>query len=508
MNALTFRLRLIEPVLVAQAHSGEENSAIGLSFIPGSALRGAMIARYLQANPGIDLLADGEARRLFFDGSVCFLNAYPWRQESRLLPVPRSWFGEKPEVVRDDAKYVDGAMASLDSLQQPKQPPSEFCLLAGQGAALYMPSRQLDVHITLNDPNRRGEGNQVYRYDALAEGEVLSGAVLAEDEDDLEKIKALMVPADIQIGAAHSAGYGRVRIEEPEIDPYWQEYAPGGDPPDGRVVITLLSDAILRDGKGQVNGDLDGWLAARLGRGELRAERCYRRFRLVGGYNRKWGLPLVQSWALQAGSVHTYPAEAGLELDALRALVQRGIGERRAEGFGRVAVNWHTEVGVERYEGVEASPVPEELSPESQLLAWQMAQRRLRLLLDRRLAEAVSRVAVERRPPNAQLSRVRNAVRQALAEGDMRPVLEHLDELKGARDQLEQARVGTASMLHWLRKRATELDVDSELLQGARLPIVAGQAADLTGDLRLVYTARLIDGVMKKAIQRNQEVRS
>ena len=47
MKAIPYRLHLLEPVLVSQAESGEENSAVGLPFIPGSAIRGALVARYL-----------------------------------------------------------------------------------------------------------------------------------------------------------------------------------------------------------------------------------------------------------------------------------------------------------------------------------------------------------------------------------------------------------------------------------------------------------------------------
>ena len=81
MRACTFQLRLLEPVLVARAESGEENSAVGLPFVPGSTLRGALVARFLERNPIANLATDARARRLFLDGTTCFLNAYPCRDE-------------------------------------------------------------------------------------------------------------------------------------------------------------------------------------------------------------------------------------------------------------------------------------------------------------------------------------------------------------------------------------------------------------------------------------------
>jgi CRISPR-associated protein Csx10 len=498
MNALTFRLRLLEPVLVSQAEGGEENSAVGLSFIPGSALRGVLVNRYLSAHPTSDLAGDEQARRLFLDGTVCFLNAYPWRENSRLLPRPMSWFTEKNRADDEDAQILDGAVTSIQPLKQPKAPGGEFCYLADDAVALCISPRQINIHTAIIDPNQRDEQNTVYRYDALAEGEALAGVVLSADQAALDEIAKLLTPDEIQIGRAHKVGYGRAKIEAVERPTYWQEYLPGDDPEEEQVVVTLLSDAILRGKNGQVDGDLDAVLKAK------KDPQTYRRLRLVGGFNRKWSLPLTQTWALQAGSVYVYPAGA-VDLAALRALEQRGIGERRAEGFGRIAVNWHTQPVLKRYGFERHYPAVQELSQESQKMAGQMAQRRLRLLLDRKLAETVSIVTLTRRPQNTQLSRVRNVVQQALASKDLKLVVEHLGDLKGAREQFERARVQDTPLLGWIEARAKNRDVDKELLQSAALPRVAGVSADLTEELKTEYTGRLIDGVMKKAIKQNQE---
>jgi CRISPR-associated protein Csx10 len=505
MKALTYRLRLLEPVLVAQAEGGEENSAVGLPFIPGSAVRGALVARYLARNAIANLATDGKARRLFLDGAICFLNAYPWLEDSRLLPRPLSWFVEKDRVGDLSAPILDGAVAPVGSLKQPKPPPGEFCALTGDEVALHTPLRQMNVHIALINANRRGEENKVYRYDALAEGAVFAGVVLAREASELEGIETLLAPEELQIGAAHTAGYGRVKIEAVDRPAYWEEYLPGGDPDDGVLVVTLISDAILRGEGGQVGADLDKALSAALGLPAVGPLRACRRVRVVAGFNRKWSLPLTQSWALQAGSVIVYAGGAGLDRAALQAAEEEGIGERRAEGFGRVAINWHTHAFLNRYEFQPDVPSPPDLSGGSKALAKQMAQRRLRLLLEQYLAGAVSRLEPAPRPPNAQLSRVRNAVQEGLARGDLGPVLAHLRDLKGAREQFERARVASVPLLTWIKGRAEGLDVDTQLLRGAPLPKVAGEEAGLTRELRVEYTGRLIDGLMKKAIKKNQE---
>jgi CRISPR-associated protein Csx10 len=506
MKALTVRLRLLEPVLVSQAESGEENSAIGLPFIPGSALRGALVSRYLNAHPSVDLATDPQSRALFLDGTVCFLNAYPWYDDSRMLPTPMSWFTEKDTAADEDAVIYDWAVDSDQALDQPKAPDNAaFCHIQDRYVTLYTPPHQINVHIALIDANRRDERNAVYRYDALAEGEVLAGVVVSQDETLLGEIQKLLSPEEIQIGTAHTAGYGRVRIEDVTPPHDWVEYTSGEDPKDGQVIVTLLSNAILRGANGQVDGDLDMALAKALGLSRLKPTRTYRRLRLVGGFNRKWSLPLTQAWALQAGSVYVYPASALDDLAALRQVVEQGVGERRAEGFGRLTVNWHTQPATQRTRIISAPTSRPLLSDESKRLAQRMAQRRLMMLLERKLARAVNSVTLTHRPKNTQLSGVRNAVQRALTQGRLEPITDHLNNLKGAREQFERARIGSTSLIEWIESRVREKDVHQLLLQSELLPGVAGEAAALTEELKVQYTARLIDGVMKKAIKQNQE---
>jgi len=510
MKALTYHLCLLEPVLVAQAESGEENSAISLPFIPGSALRGALIARYLRDHSTDDLAGDDTARRLFFDGSVCYLNAYPWIEHYRLLPKPMSWFTEKIHVDTEDAEIWDLAVnpEPAPEPEQPKPPKGEFCKLTERDTILYSPFRQVNVHIALQDPNRRGVENTVYRYDALAEGEVFAGIVLAEDEADLKTIQSLFEPDEIHIGRAHTAGYGLVKIVAQPIIPSWDEYMSGEDPENGKTIVTFLSDIILRGKNGQLGGDVFPAVAQALGLPEgIKPENAYFRLRLVAGFNRKWSLPLVQTWAIETGSTFVYKTEAGADPEVLHARVEKGIGERRVEGFGRVAVNWQTQPEVKRT-GYRSDPVsPPTLSHASKELAGEMAKRRLRILLDSKLVAAVNGVELsENMPQNAQLSRVRNAAQQALLKKNISLVGDHLNDLKKvARNQFETARAAKTPIFDWIKERVEKRDVLEQIWKSEPMPAVAGETAVLTDELKIEYTARLIDGVMKKAIRQNQQ---
>jgi len=127
MKALTYQLRLLEPVLVSQAETGEENSAIGLPFVPGSALRGAVVARYLQNETPDDLAKKPATRALLLDGTVAFLNAYPAPEGKKLLPRPFSWFTEKNLAGEDNGTLYDWAVDDTIPLKTPQKSTTAIC---------------------------------------------------------------------------------------------------------------------------------------------------------------------------------------------------------------------------------------------------------------------------------------------------------------------------------------------------------------------------------------------
>ena len=531
MKALTYQLHLLEPVLVSQAETGEENSAIGLPFIPGSALRGALATRYAQAHPAVDLATDPATRALLLDGTVAFLNAYPAPGGKRLLPAPRSWFTEKDQIEDPQATLYDWAVDASVRLKSPKaQKGGVFCLLVPPASfevedgedpleallrppppavvRFYTPAREINVHIALVQANTRTDENKVYRYDALAAGERLAGVIVAPDDFDLQPLYDLLAQEpELFLGGAHTAGYGRVQVEHIQELADWVEYEAGPTPAEV-VTVTLLSDAILRGPDGQFDADLNGALARLLQQPDLAPVCRYQRVTLVGGFNRKWGLPLEQTWALQAGSVLVYKATE-LDVARLRTLSAAGIGERRAEGFGRVAINWHTTATLER-RPLTVTPTPTEvqLSPESAAMAQQLAERRLKLLLERALSAQISQLRISNPPQNAQLARVRNAAGNALQRKTLDPLQKHFATLKGpSKEQFEKARIKGVPLLNWLSELLAQQNLEKQLLHGQPLPAVAGVTAALTPALRITYTARLIDAVMQKAARQNQEAK-
>lgn len=172
MNALTFQIRALQTLLVTQLSSSEENSSIAFNFIPGSVLRGVLINYYLRKNKVYDAALDPTCRRLFFDGAVRYLNAYPANHLGhRGIPKPLSWRVDKDDQQNLNARIFDFAINFTEDLENPVLPSGDFCWIDEHDVRINNPGFYMSVHNASEDRNaKRKENSSVYRYDAIAAG--------------------------------------------------------------------------------------------------------------------------------------------------------------------------------------------------------------------------------------------------------------------------------------------------------------------------------------------------
>lgn len=499
MKALTFEIHLLEPVLVMDVEDGDPNGVASLSHLPGSVMRGGVVNLFRAENAAD--AADPLFRRLFLEGAVRYLNAYPLSTDShRALPTPLSWQTFKDEDenrLYDFCFEVDTGDQTREAVKKP------FCHLRlteeGNGEAeLIAPERQLTIHTARDDRQDLSTPGAVFRYTALAAGQKFGAVILAEDDSLLTQIHDLLKKrAHWHIGKSRTAGYGRVEIQALKIEDVWREYQEIGDDANDTLTVTLLSDVVLRDPNSGAD-TLDA--ASALG---LPLTPRFVRSRMVGGFNRKWNMPTPQARALQAGSVFTAPLELKSRLCELE---KTGIGERRAEGFGRIALNWHRleKITVVRKPG-RGNILAKEVPGAQLSVAKRMVERMARAELDRRLTASVVGLHVDLRGMhNSQIARIRLAAREMIRQGSGKPLQNQLRDMKQtARDQLEKARVGGKLLKVWLEELADNPARAWDLMGGVNasaLPkIGANVRADLTKQLELEYAARLIDGVLRRA---------
>ena len=522
MIAVTYSVFLEEPLL-ATSIDGDPNSAVSYDYIPGSLIRGA-VAGYLATQE--DDIARTQ-RDLIFSGAVRFLNAYPTivlgDQRLRSLPVPASWKVAKLKADQDDIKARDFGLLSREqrSATGATKDLSGFTLGADIQPGRYHPSRQIAVH-TLRD-RKAGRSTQalgtIYRYDALASGEEFQGVVLTQTIMQAEKIKQILSNAVTCLGGAQGGGYGKVKISAVQTYEDWKEVSVPlfSISAQTNFRLTLLSDTIVKDNFGQSTTDISTALPF-----PAKLIESYSKTGYVGGFNRKWGLPLPQDQVLKAGSVIVLQALSDISVDQLQNLIEYGIGQRRVEGFGRIAVNWGEKEEFSSHElqrdysksssdgGSDDKNVT--LHPESARMAQRMEERLWRYQLDRALVQSVQKLKPVGLIPNSQLSRLRIIARSALSEARAaeagkksldRLVRLFTDEKNGLRPtalkKYNKVRVDGKRLPDWIVDLAQKPQSVWQILTPLPpklLPPIDSSRAINAEDLALEYTVRLIDEVL------------
>lgn len=512
MKVIACRITLLEPALLTGIE-GDPNESVSLNYIPGSVLRGALIRLYQQRGMDVDA-SNSEVRRLFFSGETRYLNAYPEiPNQRRALPTPLSWQRRKGEEMTIYDLAVDTPDAEDIQLQSIPKP---FCLTEEDEdfAYLLQPSRRLSVHTARTrrfgrampenktDPNRGDTTGAVYRYDALEEQQQFLSYILCQDQDE-NTLRDLTQNTEILIGGSRSSGYGRAQLEYIECYPAesWREVGAPLQNASPTLTVTLLSDVLIRNEYGQHVACPHAFtkvLSALLGV-SLRLEQAFIRSVYVGGFNRKWGLPLPQAAALRMGSVLVYQP-ADIDLQHLRKIELQGVGERIAEGFGRVVFNWHS-APEWRAEppppAIETLSADVQLDPESQTLAQRLAYRRLQKQMDIEILGEASRHEIKNPPSRSQLMRLRAILRNELMQANpqlnrINDYLEQVSERNTSRRQFTRARVGSNSLLDWL-KNCLQREVT------IKPTLVAGATQEVDEQLRVQYRLRLIDAVLARA---------
>jgi CRISPR-associated protein Csx10 len=554
MKVIHYRIHLLEPTLVTSLQ-GDPNSGVAFDYLPGSVLRGVLINKYLRSKS-----ADTSAEtlgRLFLDGTTRYLNGYPLdAYEHPSLPVPASWqHAKREEDTIFDFAIFDLAVEAPDDERQWQSVSAPFYTQSGDSVRLIRLARNIAVHtqrtarfgrampelIPANDAQPGGKPlkllekdeipGAVYRYDALAAGQTFQAAIIC-DNDANEPILRPLIDGQVTLGGSRSGGYGRAELS----------YLPDGvarrrrvedeeEPPEGKLIVTLHSNVLMRDEKGQfaVDPDLLCRVLSRHLQVDLVLKDAFLKTEMIGGFNRTWGLPLPQALAVRMGSVLVFKAPDTYDSTLLDKLEIRGIGERRAEGFGRIAFNQQRveELTVDytgKSPGLADFTLSEkdERGQEVRTLAKLMVDRMLRQHLDEALLARANELKIANPPSNAQISRLRSVVLEEVRreKPDVRKIYQFIKDLQArsiSRRQFEHCTIDGVPLLRWLEHRLARdsegvwMMDDTEWRNLLRISSVETDIrigdvnAEINDDLRLEYVLRLIDLLLAHAAKQQRK---
>jgi CRISPR-associated protein Csx10 len=454
-RVVSYRL-VLEAPLVLSTTGGDPNAVDTLRFVSGAAVLGAAARRFL-ANGGS---ADDDAfRSLFLSGETRWLHAYPEGHERRLVPAPLSM--ERPKG--EQSPLHDRVVNS-----QPECQPASgwFVALApdegeGDGRIGHREAAcSARVHHTRDRKAGRPTGEDLFAVVSIDVGERFVGHVLCEDGSVAAAVEGLLGQGPLQLGRSRTATYGgnaRLELLASADGGAWCEVTALEEPDEDRLVCTLLSDYLGRDAHGQSSPRaLASDLCRALGWPEtVRPEHAFLGSRAASGYVSKWQMPRPRQTAVAAGSVLVFDGAPAPSAERVRDLLWRGLGERRAEGFGRVAVNWHGTKGTFRASEIErgSGPKPQTsagpLSANLVLLRRNLVHDAVRAYLCRRGENDGQ--SVHPAPEPALVARLRSRIRTATKPEEVQGFLLDVEGKKAGRS-LARARRGTEPLRDWIQR--------------------------------------------------------
>ena len=218
MITLQFRCTLLSDVILNEKAATESPNS-SLDYIPGSCFLGIMARRY------DEFVQKGWAHTLFHEGRVQFGDAHPGVQKEegkwlRGLRTPAAFFYPKLSSLKEKC-YIHHAIPNLQDdvvrRLQLKQARGDFYAFHDREAIKLVTAKQFSIKSAYDHEKRRAKDEQLFGYEALAEGLHLLFSVRIDDAaPQVEALKETVKKALVgthHIGRSRSAQYGCVRIE-------------------------------------------------------------------------------------------------------------------------------------------------------------------------------------------------------------------------------------------------------------------------------------------------------
>lgn len=383
MIDISLTLKAESPLALHQRRASEQ-FAPTLDYLPGSAVRGAFADLYLAGTP--ERSREAAFQDLFLSTGVRF---------SDFLPIPRDYHGLTrliPATASACKRFGDHEFASLTDgllryevareMEQPDALQNDwlYCPTCQRGGQQERRDRLEPGYYTSWETFQRVfVRKRVLTTTAIdrvsgtaAYGMLFSHEVIEESDvhEDVLFRGVVALPAELRsdlielagdgqriavgygrsrgLGQVSVAGWGTVPVERLIVADRWaalNETARAlwrvfDRQPDGEYfTLTLQSHLALRDVAGEPI--LDGIKPEDLGFpvGTVRCRSVLSAV-AVAGWNAALNLPKPDTWALSRGSVLLFRLPRGYDrepaIDRLQEIERNGIGERRAEGFGRM----------------------------------------------------------------------------------------------------------------------------------------------------------------------------
>ncbi len=332
MQKLTYRITTQSPVLIAES-SGDTNMVAAADHISGSAVYGCLANRYIQKySLGNTAHTDNTFYRWFLKGGICFSTAYIVSKNKHGEIYPNYPIPLSVHKLKKEEKEIFDLLFAVDDLDKQTNSIAGFGRLQGESLYQQAVKKSLNFHHQRDLETGVVREGMIFNYESIDAEQIFEGSIYGSDEDLREFVSMFGNKYTIHLGRSRNAQYGMARLEiVPENPAKIQKIALHS----GDVSLTLLSNAVIYNENGFSTTDIS-ILQKGLGDG-IAIKRAFIKTGDVEGFVSIWKLRRPSERCLLAGSCFLLGVDEGAR-GRLEELQREGIGERRAEGFGRIAI--------------------------------------------------------------------------------------------------------------------------------------------------------------------------
>jgi len=486
---LDYIIGLLSPVLLTNS-VGDPNISLSHDYLPGSSLLGMFAGLYIQKHLPDEkkkTLAhtDEDFATLFLSGKLRFLNGYPLsRDKQRTLPIPRSILTPKRrssdyfETLFEEQKADDPKKTEVEKKagqdDRPNTPKAGFCLMKYNSGRLDFERPEIKKtyhfhHRRTDQLAGRNVDGTIFNYEALEKDQAFGASLIGDAETvKLFQAKFGSDKRGARLGRSKNTEYGQVEIEwkTAAVNECLSQKEIEGD----SFVITLLSDAILLNEYGQSEVSVKVFaenltrLLAKfeitLAKNQLQVEKHFLQSTVTENYVGIWKARKPSMSAFTMGSCFRFSLNPALKaaqetklVEALSHLQNEGIGIRRNEGLGRVAVNWQMNAPIlplapktlqmqkeAAEKNVENKTPPSAFQTIFKNLLWQAYGERARAIAAKHLKDENYRLARGEFIAGAQMSRLQRFAATSATEKAFQEKIKELAKRETARNYLSAAR--------------------------------------------------------------------
>ncbi|MBF2072924.1 MAG: hypothetical protein IGS50_04065 [Synechococcales cyanobacterium C42_A2020_086] len=452
-------------------------------------------------------------------------------------PTPFCLFGEKLDGGLSKGKKV------YNRFQEPEpdgiQLKGERSGYVGKFDNAHLPiyttvSLELFTHNTIQDEVQRPttDVGGVYSYQAIPAGTNLIAELRLPEslKTQLDQQSSNWwndLAGTLRIGQSKKDQYGSVKIATHKPDKFSLKQIDECQ----LLYVWFLSDVLLRDKRLNPTTNPDDFareLERQLGLDEgALVERtsddllsCMMRSRRTESWQVRWGLPRPSMLGWQAGSCVVYEVKGEINPERLSALEAKGIGDRRAEGYGQICFNdplLMSTLSHLKREATGSQPNVPQLQPIAQSdpsfeyarviekAAWRAAieNKALAIAANEQQREAVLGIKISReqgqesksQPPMSQLGGLRSAMQRLTQRENPNSVTRWVDAINQVQNRKEK---WPAESLQTIKTLASDFNVVWQVMGDFDdLTITQNAETRLQADLWAEAVRTLVDAIIR-----------